>query len=488
MARHVIVGGGTAGHNAVNSIRQEERGGRSEIVLVSAERPYSRMVLPYYLGRTIAESHVYTASPARLAQLGVTTHLGRRATGLDPKSAKLTLDDGTAVEYDDLLVATGSSAVRPPVPGADGAGVHSFWTLEQARHVVAEIQTGSHVVMVGAGFIAFTILNSILALGAKLTILEIAPQILPRMIDATGAGLVETWLRTHGVEVRTGVTLTAVEQAGGKRRLRFKDGQSLDADVVIMATGIRTNLDWLQGSGIRVNRAVVVDDHLRSSVANVYAAGDVAEGRDLVTGQPDVHAIEPTAMEHGRVVGANMAGRDVGVPRQPPHEHRRGVSPGRRELRPMGRLEGRGRDHGPARGARLPEASLARGSPHRGDDPRALRRHLDHQRRRDAQGPGPDRGAARPVEGAPPAKPVRRQAGLHRVAHDPAAPSGDRPRPALRRPRGRVGVKRDLVAPVDPSPATGRHRPKAVRSGTFKSGVVGWPKAGGRRRVAGGLD
>ncbi len=78
-----------------------------------------------------------------------------------------------------------------------------------------------------------------------------------------------------------------------------------------MATGIRTNLEWLKDSGIRVNRGVVVDDHLRSSVANVYAAGDVAEGRDLVTGQPDVHAIEPTAMEHGRVVGANMAGRDV---------------------------------------------------------------------------------------------------------------------------------------------------------------------------------
>ena len=120
-ARHVIVGGGTAGHNAINTIRQEE-GARSEIVLVSAERPYSRMVLPYYLGRTIAESHVFTATPAKLGRLGVTTHIGRRATGLDPKAGKLTLDDGTALEYDDLLVATGSSAVRAPVPGADGPG------------------------------------------------------------------------------------------------------------------------------------------------------------------------------------------------------------------------------------------------------------------------------------------------------------------------------------------------------------------------------
>ena len=94
-------------------------------------------------------------------------------------------------------------------------------------------------------------------------------------------------------------------------RLRFREGEDLAADVVIMATGIRTNLEWLEGSGVRVNRGILVDDHLRSSVPNVYAAGDVAEGRDLVTGQPALHAIEPTAMEHGRVAGANMAGGDV---------------------------------------------------------------------------------------------------------------------------------------------------------------------------------
>ena len=91
------------------------------------------------------------------------------------------------------------------------------WTLEQARGVLAEIGPGSHVVMVGAGFIAFTILNSILALGARLTIVEIAPQILPRMIDRQGASLVEAWLRKHGVEIRTGATLTGIERtpAGG---------------------------------------------------------------------------------------------------------------------------------------------------------------------------------------------------------------------------------------------------------------------------------
>ena len=309
-ARHLIIGGGTAGMNAIRTIREEETE-RSTITLVSAERPYSRMVLPYYLDRSIAESHVFTATPKVLAGWSVTAHLGKRATALDTKANVCTLDDGTKVEYDDCLIATGSSAVRAPVPGADGPGVHSFWTLEQARGVIAQIRPGSHVVMVGAGFIAFTILNSILALGATLTIVEVAPRILPRMIDDTGAGLVEEWLKRHGVKVRAGVRLTKITDAKGRQKLSFTTGGDLVADVVIMATGIRTNLDWLKDSGVRVNQGIVVDEHLRSSVPNVYAAGDVAEGRDLISGGNAVHAIEPTAQEHGRVVGANMAGKAV---------------------------------------------------------------------------------------------------------------------------------------------------------------------------------
>jgi NAD(P)H-nitrite reductase large subunit len=314
--RHLIIGGGTAGMNAIRTIREEEAE-RSEITLVSAEKPYSRMVLPYYLDRSIAESHVFTATAALLARWGVRTHIGRRATALDVKASTCTLDDGTVVAYDDCLVATGSSAVRAPVPGADGPGVHSFWTLDEARGVLAGIAPGSQVAMVGAGFISFTILNSILSLGARLTIVEVAPRVLPRMVDAAGGELVEQWLTRHGVAIRTGARLVRIADVPGKggrtgrKRLTFESGPTVDADLVVMATGIRTNLEWLKPAGIRIERGIVVDDHLRSSVATVYAAGDVAEGRDLISGQAAVHAIEPTAQEHGRVVGANMAGRDV---------------------------------------------------------------------------------------------------------------------------------------------------------------------------------
>src|SRR5437879_13695524 len=157
--RHLIIGGGTAGMNAIRTSREEE-GERSEIALVSAETPYSRMVLPYFLDRSIAESHVFTATPRVLADWGVKAQVGRRATALDTKANVCTLDDGTRLEYDDCLIATGSSAVKAPVPGADVPGVHSFWTLDQCGALVAAVKPPGHVAAVGAGFMRFTTLNS----------------------------------------------------------------------------------------------------------------------------------------------------------------------------------------------------------------------------------------------------------------------------------------------------------------------------------------
>src|SRR5256885_7346929 len=131
------------------------------------------------------------------------------------------------------------------------------------------------------------------------------------MVDDAGGRLVEDWLTKHGVAIRTGAKLTRIEDAKGRKRLRLAAGGDLVCDVVIMATGIKTNLEWLKGSRVKVNQGIVVDEYLRSSVPNVYAAGDVAEGRDLISQKAAVHAIEPTAQEHGRIVGANMAGKNV---------------------------------------------------------------------------------------------------------------------------------------------------------------------------------
>ena len=322
--RHVIVGGGTAGLNAMTTIREYDKG-ESEVVLVSTEWPYSRMVLPYYLGHTISESHVFTATAPRLANLGVqfaktdaateadliNQFIPRRAVSLDTANNQLTLEDDVTIGYDDLLIATGSSATRPPIPGVDGENIYNLWTLDDARGVLANIKEGMDVAMVGAGFISFTILNSVLSHGVNLHIIEIMPQILPRMIDGQGASMVHGWLEQKGVKLHTNTRVQAIEDVDGRKKLVVDGGNDITVDLVIMGTGIRTNLEWLEGSGIEMDQGILVDDHLRSNVPNVYAAGDVAQGRELITGSREVHAIEPTAMEHGRIVGANMAGRDI---------------------------------------------------------------------------------------------------------------------------------------------------------------------------------
>ncbi len=310
MARHVIVGAGTAGWNAITTLRELDKGD-SEIILVSEEAPYSRMVLPYYLAQSIGESHVYTANPSRLAKLKVETRVGQRAQQIDVASKKLVLKGGGEIPYDRLLIATGSSPIKAPVSGADGDNVHSFWTLAHARAVTASLRKDARVVVIGAGFISFTILNALVNRGAKLSVVELESRILPRMVDETGAAIVEKWLTERGVAVRTATKLSSIEDKNGAKLLRFEKGPDLEADLVIMATGIRPNIEWARSSGIEINSGILVDDHCRTSVTDIFAAGDIAEGPDAVTGERVVHAIEPTAMQHGRVAAANMAGMDT---------------------------------------------------------------------------------------------------------------------------------------------------------------------------------
>jgi NADPH-dependent 2,4-dienoyl-CoA reductase/sulfur reductase-like enzyme len=305
--KHVILGAGTAGFNAVTTLLSLQPA--ADVTLVSAEAPYARMVLPYYLSSEIPEANVYTISPDRLARLGVKLELGRRAAGLDRAARRLELEGGAGVDYDDLLIATGSSAVRPPVPGIDGPGVYDHWTLADTEALRAAIHPGADVAIVGAGFIAFTIVNPLLHAGCRLTLVEREPHVLPRMLNAAAAEVLEGWLRQRGVVIHTGAALERVEDAAGGKRLILGGARPVEAGVVIVATGIRPNLDWLAGSGLDINQGLIVDDRLRTSDPAVYAAGDVAEITDSVTGRRTVMAIETAAMEQGRIAGAAMAGR-----------------------------------------------------------------------------------------------------------------------------------------------------------------------------------
>tara|TARA_B100000686_G_scaffold25368_1_gene24459 strand:- start:14442 stop:15764 length:1323 start_codon:yes stop_codon:yes gene_type:complete len=310
MVRHVIVGGGTAGWNAITTLRESDLG-NSSIVLVSNESPYSRMVLPYYLSKEIGESHVFTASKTRLEDLNIELKLGKEVKGLDTKNNKIILENEEEVDYDNLLIATGSSPVKPAIPGSDGKNIYSFWTLSQARAVTGKIKKNTRVTMIGAGFISFTILNALISRGVDLTIVEVEKRILPRMLDDVGANIVNNWLVSKGIDVKTDCRVSSIDDFENEKIINFDDDTELKTDLVIMATGIKPNIDWLANSDVILDDGIPIDHFCRTNIANVYAAGDVAKGVDIVTGERAVHAIEPTAVQHGRIAGSNMLGKEI---------------------------------------------------------------------------------------------------------------------------------------------------------------------------------
>jgi NAD(P)H-nitrite reductase large subunit len=311
--RHVIIGGGPGGINAIETIRGYDAD--AAITLISSEPAYARMALPYYISNNIPIDQVLTGDDEYFSNLGVITLFGSRVTSVNTSANSITLDDGSTVAYDNLLIATGSSPQQLPIPGADGDGVHNLWTIEDAEKTVAAMGDKAEVAFIGAGFIGFIILNAMYKLGAKLTVIELENQLLPRMLDAQSASLVNTWLNEHDVNTRTGVSVQAIEHGSdGRKTLKLSDGSTTQADLVIVATGIQTNIDFLDGSGVNTNQGILVNNRCQSNIPNIYAAGDVAEGPDLSTGQQAVHAIQPTAVDHGRIAGANMAGQDVEYP------------------------------------------------------------------------------------------------------------------------------------------------------------------------------
>ncbi len=308
---YVIVGAGPAGVIAAETLRKTDPAGSITLIGDEPEPPYSRMAIPYLLAEHIAEEGTHLRHGARhYENLGVELLEGRVAT-LTPGKKALTLESGKPLTYDKLLIASGAHAVRPPVPGIDLACVESCWTLADARKIAARATAGSRVVLMGAGFIGCIVLEALAARKVALTVVEMEDRMLPRMMDATGGEMIKRWCESKGVTVLTATQVTGIEARNGGARLALGDGGRLDADLVVCATGVAPNTAFLKGSGIEIDQGVLVNERLETSAADVYAAGDVAQGPDFSTGRREVHAIQPTASEHGRIAARNMAGRET---------------------------------------------------------------------------------------------------------------------------------------------------------------------------------
>jgi NAD(P)H-nitrite reductase large subunit len=308
--KHVVIGAGPAGVRAVETLREHDA--RATITLVGGEPgpPYARMAIPYILaGRIGEEGALQRRDPRHFAERDI-RYLNGRAVRVrsGPEGGIVDLDDGSPLEYDRLLVATGSSPTRPQVAGTDLPGVVTCWTLADARAIAPRLQPGARVVMIGAGFVAGVCMKPLVERGVKLTVVAgRSGQILRSMMTPAGSRLLQRWLEQRGVDV---VTRGRIERIEPGPRLVTSE-RTLDADLVILATGVQPNVAFLDGTDAHVDQGLVVDDRMRTTVPRVFAAGDVAQGRDFSTGEWVVHALQPTATEHGRVAALNMTGQDA---------------------------------------------------------------------------------------------------------------------------------------------------------------------------------
>ncbi|MGB0682264.1 MAG: NAD(P)/FAD-dependent oxidoreductase [Magnetovibrionaceae bacterium] len=312
-ASYVVVGAGPSGVVCAETIVKEQPGAKVLLIGNEPEPPYSRMAIPYYLVGNIKEEGTHLRhTDGHYDALGI-TYKQAKVTGLDPKAHTLELHGGDTVKYEKLCIATGASPIRPPIQGLDNPGVHHCWTLEDARNIISLAHEGAHVVLMGAGFIGCIILEALAERNVNLHVVEMGDRMVPRMLDENAGGLLKTWCQDKGVMVHTSTKITQLEPNKGEPEdtllVDLDNGHQIPAHLVVVAAGVKSNVSFLEWSGLELDQGIKVNEYLETTAPDVYAAGDVAQGPDFTTGGWSVHAIQPTAADHGRIAALNMLGR-----------------------------------------------------------------------------------------------------------------------------------------------------------------------------------
>ncbi len=312
-AKYVIVGGGLAGFNAIPAIRERDPEGRLVLLTDEKERPYDRVPLSKrYLQGALSREGVFLRPADFYEDNHVELRTGRRATKLDVKGKVLALDDGTQLGYDKLLLATGGSPRRLPLPGADLPGIHYLRTIEDSDSLKAGMAHAKRLVVVGGGFIGCETAAAGVMKGLDVTVVEVGPFLLNMAFDEPTGRWVTDHLAAKGLKARCGERAARFIGEGGRLSgIETTGGTVLPADLAVVGVGLAPNTDLAKAAGLEVDNGIVVNERLETSARGVYAAGDVARffapvfERHLRVEHYDV------AVRHGKVAGANMAGADM---------------------------------------------------------------------------------------------------------------------------------------------------------------------------------
>ena len=303
--RYVIIGGSAAAIGCIEGIRSVDKTG--EIILITRETEwnYSRPLISYLLEGKTTRDKMWCRPDSFFTRNGVTVKAGVLATALDAGDRTVRLSTGERLAYDRLLAATGSRPFVPPIPGLETVErTFCFQTLSDASALAEALRSESRVLILGAGLTGVKCAEGIRGLCAQIAIADLAPRVLPAVLDDTAAAMVQARMEEKGV--RFYLNDSAAAFRGNTARLQ--SGTELEFDVLVTAVGVRPNTQLVADAGGAVDRGILVDGRCATTLPDVYAAGDCAQGYDAVSGEKRMLPLWPNAMLQGETAGINMAG------------------------------------------------------------------------------------------------------------------------------------------------------------------------------------
>ncbi len=340
--RYVVVGGGPAGVHAALTIRSHDPHASIKVLHGESDYPYYRKELDSVIGGTFSAEQLPLYSESWYQEQAIDFQLNAHVAKLFPANNYLVQQTGDQIAYDVLLLATGATPNRGAWPGQDLKGVLTLRTWKHAQAIMAAVRASKpSVVIVGGGLLGLTLAESLLLHAQKLTIIEQAPSLWSPIFDQKASEFIARESEKRGIEILVNEQVREfVGDTEGVKAVSTSTGNTLEADLVFVAIGVRPAIDFLEGSGIHVDRGVLIDHEFKTNVGNIFAAGDVAQAYDAESGRFQVVTNWQNAVEQGRLAGAAMTGASILYP---------GVLPTYSEslfgipVMMIGRLSGKGR-------------------------------------------------------------------------------------------------------------------------------------------------
>lgn len=307
--KYVIIGASAAGAQAAEDLRKLDPEGEIQIITEESGPPYSRCMISRFADGRLQENQLFFKTARFAEDRRIRYVSGVRVERINAASKNVVCSNGETVDYDKLLLATGSRPWIPDLPGRELDGVCTFHSLKDAQTIAAWSATARSAVVIGAGFAGLEAAYALARRGIRATVVERCGQILPNQLDAKGAAIIHRDLERMGVQILLDQSVAAITGTGRATGIALADNPQIQADFVIVATGTEPNKELAAEAGFETARGIRVSDRLQTSAPHVYAAGDAIEIDDVTTGRRMPSATWFNAVLQGKFAASNMAGR-----------------------------------------------------------------------------------------------------------------------------------------------------------------------------------